>query len=130
MFRSRVQAAEMRVLRLIDGVSRMDRLRNEMIQQRLGVESVLEYMERNQLRWFGHMQPMGDGRIPKRWHRWTPNIKRPIGRPRKRWIDQVKQALERRRTTLAEVMENELFEDRRRWRELVTRQDEHLLAGR
>ena len=108
----------------------MDRLRNEVIQQRLGIEGVLKYIERNQLRWFGHVKRMEDGRIPKRWHNWTPTTRRPVGRPRKRWIEQIEQALIGRQTTLVEVLEREVFNDRSRWRELVARQDENLLAGR
>ena len=101
----------------------MDRLRNEVIQRRLGVESVLSYIERNQLRWFGHMQRMEDGRIPKRWYYWAPTTRRPVGRPRRRWMEQVEQALVKRKTTIMEVMDREIFRDRCRWRALVTRQD-------
>ena len=48
---SKIQATEMRVLRLIYGVTRRDRIRNDNIRQVLKVESVLAIIERNQLRW-------------------------------------------------------------------------------
>src|ERR1700755_2610426 len=48
--KSRIEAAEMRVLRVIRGVSLRDRMRSELVRQELGVESILECIERNQLR--------------------------------------------------------------------------------
>ncbi|XP_076069458.1 uncharacterized protein LOC143041451 [Oratosquilla oratoria] len=42
---SRIGAAEMRVLRIIYGVTRRDRMRNEVIRAELGVESVLEFLD-------------------------------------------------------------------------------------
>ena len=62
----------MRVLRLIYGVTRRDRIRNDNIRQALKVESVLAIIERNQLRWYGHVQRMPDTRDPKRIHKWKP----------------------------------------------------------
>ncbi|XP_076045633.1 uncharacterized protein LOC143027846 [Oratosquilla oratoria] len=53
---SRIGAAEMRVLRIIYGVTRRDRIRNEVIRAELGVESVLELVQRGQLRWYGQMK--------------------------------------------------------------------------
>lgn len=48
--KSRIQAAEMRVLRIIRGVTRLDRLKNEDIRNELGVEAILVFIERSQLR--------------------------------------------------------------------------------
>nr|CAH7728866.1 unnamed protein product [Callosobruchus chinensis] len=45
----------MKSLRKIKGVTRADRLRNEDIRNELGVEPVWSLIERNQLKWFGHM---------------------------------------------------------------------------
>jgi len=50
---SKVQAAEMRVLRLIKDVTRRDRLQNEDVRKELGVYSILDYIEQPQLRWYG-----------------------------------------------------------------------------
>jgi hypothetical protein len=45
----------------------------------------------HRLRWFGHVQRMEVNRIPKRvlYHVYEFGIKRPIGRPRNRWLDEV-----------------------------------------
>ena len=117
--RSMVQAAEMRVLRLIKGVTKLDRLRNENIQRELGLQSILSFIEESQLRWFGHVKRMGDHRTPKRWLDWRPTTTRPVGRPRKRWIENVSAALTSRQTSLAQVEETRLYQDRKAWRRLI-----------
>jgi len=43
--KNKVQAAEMRVLRVIKGVSRRDILRNEDIRAELQVKSILQFIE-------------------------------------------------------------------------------------
>ena len=48
-----LQAAEMRVLRLIKGGIRRDRCRNADIREEVAVGSVLEGIERSKLRWYG-----------------------------------------------------------------------------
>ena len=46
---SRVQAAEMRVMRLIRGVSRRDRVRNVKIREDLGVTPLLQFIEKRRM---------------------------------------------------------------------------------
>ncbi|WP_214636687.1 hypothetical protein, partial [Mycobacterium tuberculosis] len=60
--RSRVQAAEMSFLRRVAGVSLRDRVRSSAIREELGLEPLLLYLERSQLRWFGHLVRMPTGR--------------------------------------------------------------------
>ncbi len=119
--KSQIQAAQMRTLRLIRGVTRLDRMRNDDIREELGVDSVLELIEQNILRWYGHIKRMPEERFPRRSLDWTPQGRRPVGRPRKRWMDGVKSALLRRETTLDEVEGDELYLDRREWRSLTKR---------
>ena len=44
--KSRLQATEMRMLRKITGVSRLDHVRNETVRERLRLEPVLKKVER------------------------------------------------------------------------------------
>ena len=117
--KSMIQAAEMKVLRVIKGVTRMDRLRNTKIQNDLKVTPILEIIERNKLRWFGHVQRMGEEKYPKRALNWTPQGRRPVGRPRMRWMRGIEEALEKRGTTVEEVMEEERYWDRMEWRRMI-----------
>jgi len=77
------QAAEIRVLRLIKGITQRDRLRNEDIRAELQVKSILQFVEEVQLRWYGHVRRMSTNGTALRW----PNTARPRGRPRKWWMD-------------------------------------------
>ena len=109
----------MKVLRTIGGVTRLDRLKNEQIRTDLNVEPVLITIERERLRWYGHVMRMDESRIPRRYLQWRPQGKRPVGRPRKRWLDGVEEALNKRGTTLAQVEEKKSYEDRAGWRSVV-----------
>ena len=80
--RSRIQAAEMGFLRRVAGVSLGDRVRSSAIREGLGVEPLLLCVERNQLRWFGHLGRMPPGRIPREVFQARPAGRRPRGRPR------------------------------------------------
>src|SRR6201990_197648 len=114
--KAKVEAAEMKVLRLIRGVTRRDRVRSESIRRDLGVLPVLTVVERNQLRWYGHMKRMNEERLPRRLYDHVPLGSRPVGRPRKRWRDAVSEAVRRRGRELAEVEEQRMYEDRETWR--------------
>ena len=48
----------MKCLRKAVGVTRKDRLRNEDIRSRVGITSCTEYIERQQMQWFGHLMRM------------------------------------------------------------------------
>ena len=86
---SRVQATQMRVLRRIEGVSRVDRVRNEAIRLRLGQEGILDVVRRRQEKWKNRLDEMNDDRITKKVFRGELEGKRPRGRPQ-RWIDNFK----------------------------------------
>ena len=121
--RSQIQAAEMKVLRLIKGVTRLDKLRNENIRRELHVEDILEFVERGQLRWYGHVKRMDDSRYPRKYLEWKPDGRRPVGRPRKRWLENIDASLRKRGSTLLEIERERLFDDRQRWRELLRQGD-------
>ena len=113
---SKLQAAEMRVLRLIKGVTRRDRCKNADIRKEVGVGSIIEDIERSKLRWYGHVMRMSDDGLPKKYLTWVPEGSRPTGRPRKRWIDGIKAGMSRRSRTLEEIEHVRLYDDRDAWR--------------
>ncbi|TWW71176.1 hypothetical protein D4764_17G0006590 [Takifugu flavidus] len=82
--RSRVQAAEMSFLRRVAGLSLRDRVRSSAIREDLGVEPLLLHIERNLMRWLGHLVKMPPGRLPGEVFRAYPSGRRPLGRTRKR----------------------------------------------
>jgi len=80
----------MRVLHLIRRVTLRDKFRNTYIRSKLGVKRILRCVEETQLRWYGHVRRMLDRRLPQRLLHWRQNSTRPPGRPRKRWIGNIK----------------------------------------
>ncbi|PWA16488.1 hypothetical protein CCH79_00004565, partial [Gambusia affinis] len=75
--KSRIQAAK------LDGV------RSSVIQEGLRVEPLLLHVERNQLRWLGHLVRMPPGRLPGEVFWARPTGRRPQGRPRTHWRNYV-----------------------------------------
>ena len=60
--RSKIQAAEVKYLKIIQGVTRLDRIRNVKIREELQLESTAEFIERRQLSWWGHINRMKKSR--------------------------------------------------------------------
>jgi len=118
---SRIQATEMRILRAIIGKTRRDRIRNERVRQEVRVAPVMRRIEAARLRWWGHLERMQENRIAKRRWNWTPNGRRPRGRPRKKWKESVQDTLKRwEMPTMEEVQRRRVWEDRDGWKRLLS----------
>ena len=76
----------MRVLRRIEGVLRLDRIRNVDLRDRLKQEGVLDYVRRRQKNWKQRLKEMSSSRVTKKVLDGEIPEKRPRGRPR-RWIN-------------------------------------------
>ena len=87
---SRVQATQMNVLRRIEGVSRLDRVRNVDIREKLHQASVLDMVKTRQEKWKARMEVMSSERTTKKIFEGVMAGKRPRGRPRMRWTDNFK----------------------------------------
>ena len=75
----------MRKLRRIEGVSRMDRVRNVDIRGRLKQEGVLDMVKKRQQNWKQKVEEMSNDRVTKKIYDGEIPGRRPQGRPRKRW---------------------------------------------
>jgi hypothetical protein len=100
----------MDALRRSSRISRKERIRNVTIRQQIGLEDpIIKEIEQNQLAWFGHVQRMAEGRLPKISSKWMPKQKRARGRPKKSWVEGIRKAMNG--TNLNEGQ----WEDRKRW---------------
>jgi hypothetical protein len=117
--KSKIRCTEMRFLRKIEGKTRMDHIRNETFRQILNTKPVEEIVQEGQLRWLGHMYRMEEDRIPKRAYEARAIGKKGRGRPRKKWNEEVKQAVENRGMNWKEI--KELTKDRNKWRDMWRR---------
>ena len=116
--RRKANVLEMKCLRSLVGVSRIDRVRNEEVRRRAGIERELASRAYQRvLRWFGHVERIDEYRMARRvmmaevcgeWAR---------GRPRLGWMDGVKVALGIRRMTVEAA--RQCVKDRKGWRALV-----------
>ena len=119
--RNRLNVFEMRCLRSMCGVSRLDRLRNEEIRRRMGVtKEMAERVDESVLRWFGHMERMDEERLTKRVWKMEVAGQRGRGRPRYGWMDGVRRALGVRAIGMAVARMRAI--DRNDWR-MVVRND-------
>jgi hypothetical protein len=114
--KSKIQAMEMKFLREILGKTRSDKIRNNDIREQLKVDDIKHDMERNRLKWYGHVMCMADERIPKKMLEMKLRGRRPRGRLRTRWMDQVQRDMEKRGKKWTQVQQHREWEDRDRWR--------------
>jgi hypothetical protein len=84
----------MDVLRRSLRILRKEQIRNLTIRQQIGVEeTIINEIEQNQLTWYGHVQTMAEGRLPKTALKWMPKQKRARGRPKKNWMEGIRKAM-------------------------------------
>jgi hypothetical protein len=87
---------EDRVLRRIFGPKRdgvmggWRKLHNEELHNLYPVSSIIRIIKSRRMRWAGHVVRMGEKRNVYRLSVGKPEGKRPLGRPRRRWIDNIK----------------------------------------
>ena len=85
--KTRLQAAEMKVLRSVVSVTRLECVVNEAIRERLKQEAVVAQMKRRRELWREKMIE-NEGSLANRVMKGQVAGKRPRGRPRKRWRDE------------------------------------------
>ena len=85
----------------------MDRVPNAQISELCGLRKGLaERIYEGVLRWFGHVERMERDRILKRVYVGEHAGSRSVGRPRKRWIDTVKECLRKRGLDVRQAKQN------------------------
>ena len=78
-------------------IPRKDRIRNVTIRQQIGLEeTIIKEIEQNQLTWYGHVQRMAEGRLPKVALKWMPIQRTARGRPKKTWMEGIQKAMHER----------------------------------
>lgn len=115
----KLNVLEMSCLRRMCDVSLRDRIRNEEIRRRCGVEKVLSIKgEESVLRFYGHLERMADERLTKKIHCANVEGGRARGRPKKRWMDGVNELINCRAvvSNLAGAEAKNFVNDRTKWR--------------
>ena len=89
----KITTCEMRCLRRAANKTRRDMIRNITIREMVGTTPVLNHIQKQTTRWFGHLTRMAPHQLAsKAYNRRTEGYKA-RGRPRKTWIEGVKETL-------------------------------------
>ena len=75
-------------------ITRRDKIRNEIIRSKTGVIDIIEKVKCMKGQWAGHVARMKNTRWAKITSEWTPRDgKRLRGRPKRRWRDDIEEAV-------------------------------------
>ena len=85
----RLEAAQMKFLRHLLGITKLDKEKNRCIRGKTGAESIVKEIKEYQKKWPQHVQRVDTNRLPKQALQNRPKGRRNTGRPRKRWRDQL-----------------------------------------
>jgi hypothetical protein len=119
----RLRVFENRVLRRVFGHKRGEvtgewrKLHNKELNDLYSLPNIVRVVKSRRMRWAGHVAHMGDDRDVYRLLVGKPEEKRPLGRPRRRWEDNINMDLQEVGGGRGDWME--LAQDRDRWRALV-----------
>jgi hypothetical protein len=86
---SRLQINEMRYLRSVVRKTRRNRMKNNAIRIGMNTQPLLARIKYFQLRWFGHIHRMQEGRYPTQALEARSEGRRPKGRRRVVWVDNI-----------------------------------------
>ena len=116
----KLNTTEMRMLRMMLGVSLKDKLGNEEFRRRTTVTSVVTIVERSKLRWYGHLLRKNEEEVVRQ--AWEVPIKgkRSKGRQLKRWKDGLRERLEEL------GLKEQDAQDRQKWRRGIVATDPQL----
>ena len=85
----KLDVAEMRMLRWMSGVTKLDRIRNERIRGTTKVGEISKKVQESRLKWYGHVLRREDEYVGNRVMAMEVPGKRRRGRPKRRWLDSI-----------------------------------------
>ena len=85
----RLEAAQKKFLRQLLGITKLDKEKNQCIRGKTEAQNIVEEVKQYQEKWLKYVQRMDTNRKPKQALQCQPKGRRNIGRPRKKWRDQL-----------------------------------------
>ena len=85
----RLEAAQMKFLRHLLGITKLDKEKNQCIREKKGEQNIVKGIKPYQKKCLQHVQRMDRNRPPRQALKYRPEGRRNIGRPKKRWRDQL-----------------------------------------
>jgi hypothetical protein len=78
-------------------------------------QSIINYVKSQRLSWFGHINRMPETSIVRKIHKWKPFTTRPVGRPKSRWENDVRNDMKGMKL----MKWTEQVQDRVKWKVIV-----------
>ena len=79
-----LEAAQMKFLRHLLGITKLDKEKDQCIRQKTGAQNIVKEIKQYQEKWLQHVQRMDTNKLPKQALQYKPKGRRNIGRLRKR----------------------------------------------
>ena len=79
----------MKLLRHLLGITKLDKENNQCTREKTGAQNVVEEIKQYHKNWLQHVQRTDTNRIPKQALQYRTKGRRNIGRPKKRWKNQL-----------------------------------------
>jgi len=111
---AKLNSTEMDFWRCSARISRKDKIRNNVIKKKMNMtRSLLEDIKTKQLQWYGHVQRMEEGRLPKEELEWRPSGRRKRGSPKLTWAEGIRGMMGEK------GLKEEDWADRNNWRRKI-----------
>ena len=108
----KLEVAEMRMLRWMCGVTKLDKIRNERIRGTTKVGEITKKVQERRLKWYGHVMRREEHYVGRRAMVMKVQGRRKRGRPKRRWLDKVKDDIKEKGLSADDVY------DRATWRRM------------
>ena len=79
----------MKFLRHLLRITKLGKEKNQCIGGKTGAQNIVKEIKEYWKKWLRHLQRMDTNRIPRQALKYRPEGRRNVGRPKKRWRDQL-----------------------------------------
>ena len=110
-----IVSCDRRMLRYMAGVRLQDHVQSAVVAERCGLRQISDVLRTRRLGWYGHVRRREEGEVLATIRDWTVEGRRPRGRPRKTWMDNVREDMRVLNIT------DETAQDREKWRSAIAR---------
>jgi len=84
-----LETAKMKFFRHLLGITKLDEEKNQCIREKTGAQNIVKEIKQYQKKCLQHVQRMDRNTLPRQALKYRPEGRRNIGRPKKRWRDQL-----------------------------------------
>ena len=110
---NKLEVAEMRMLRWMCGVTKLDKIRNDRMRGTTKVGEITKKVQERRLMWYGNVMIKEEHYVGRRAMVMKVQGRRMRGRPKRRWLDKVKDDIKEKGLSADDVYDRDT-----RWRML------------